>query len=53
MRKYIVYYYAEKNDECVDCEKEIEAKSIDTVLIEFNSKVKVYKRVFAIIEKSN
>jgi hypothetical protein len=51
IRKYIVYYYAEKNDECVDCEMVIEAKSIFGALYQFKQRVRIFKRVFCIEEK--
>jgi hypothetical protein len=53
MRKYIVYYYTEKNDECVDLEIEIEANNIEIALCEFRSTIKVYKRVYQIKELTN
>ena len=53
MRKYIVYYYAEINDECVEREIEVESKNIEIGLAEFRSIVKVYKRVYKIEEKTN
>lgn len=51
MRKYIVYYYKEINDECVDCEKEIQANNIEMVLHLFNKEIRVYKRIWKIEEK--
>ena len=51
MRKYIVYYYAEKNDECMDCEMEIEAPNIVSCFFAFEDKVKVYSRIFRVEEK--
>lgn len=53
LRKYIVYYYAEVNDECDDCEMEIKARTIFDALHRFNNLVKIYKRIFAVIEKPN
>lgn len=50
-RKYIVYYYAEKNDECVDCEMEIEAISIYGAMYQFKQKVRVFRRIFCVEEK--
>lgn len=29
MNKYIVYYWKHKNDDCIDCEKIIEALNFD------------------------
>ena len=51
MRKYIVYYYKEIKDECVDCEKEIQANNIEMVLHLFNKEIRVYKRIWKIEEK--
>jgi len=53
MKKYIVYYYTEKNDECVDCEIEVDAKNIIAAYFAFEEKVKVYRRVYKIEEKTN
>jgi len=53
MRKYIVYYYTEKNDECVDCEIEFEASRFIEAYMMFQIKVKVYKRIYKIEEKVN
>lgn len=52
-RKYIVYYYAEKNDECVDCEIVVEATGIIEAMEEFTNKVRVYRKVFCIEEKES
>jgi hypothetical protein len=53
MRKYIVYYYTEKNDECVDCEMEVESPTLKCALLHFEITVKVYRRVYKIEEKTN
>ena len=53
MRKYTIYYWIEKSDECFDCQIEIEAKDIFIALAEFRSEVRVFKRVFKIEEKTN
>lgn len=50
MRQYIVFYYAERNDECVDLEKEIEADSLEEALIIFKDTTLLYKRVTGINE---
>lgn len=50
MRKYRVYYYKEINDECVDCEKEIESRCFVEVFDRFVEQVRVYKRIYKIEE---
>ena len=37
MNKYIVYYWRFKNDDCIDCEKIIEAASFDEALKRFRA----------------
>lgn len=51
-RTYIVSYYAERNDECVDREIEIEAQSIAEAVEKVKYLVLVYSRVFRVEEKS-
>jgi hypothetical protein len=51
-RTYIVSYYAERNDECVDREIEIEAQSIAEAIEKMKYQVKVFSRVFRVEEKS-
>lgn len=53
MRTYIVYYYKEINDECVDCEKKVNAFSIRGALTEFETSTTVFKRVYKIEEVFN
>lgn len=50
MRNYLFYYWAEKNDDAVDCEKIIPAESIEVALSKFKEEVKVYKRITLIKE---
>lgn len=50
MRKYLVYYYAEKNDECHDLEKIIEADSIEEAIKFFKSRVRIMKRITTVTE---
>jgi hypothetical protein len=47
MRKYEIYYYAEINDECVDCIDTVEAFNILQAIIEFG---KFYKRIYKVVE---
>lgn len=51
MRKYVVHYWIEKNDDCVDCEEIIDAHHISEVFSIFQEKVRVFKRVYKIEEK--
>ena len=47
MNKYIVYYWKHKKDDCVDCEKVIQAYSFDVALKRFradNPFVKIRER---------
>jgi len=50
MRKYLISYLAEQNDECVDCETTIEARTILGAIFIFKTNIKVYKRVTKIEE---
>ena len=50
MRKYIISYLKEINDECVDLEEVIEANDIFFALGSFCSKHSVYKRITSIVE---
>jgi hypothetical protein len=53
LRTYIVYYYREENDECVDLEIEVRAICIKTAVVAFNKMVRFYKRIYAVNEKSH
>ena len=53
LRKYIISYYTEVNDECVDREIEVEAVNEFDALLRFKSLVKVFKKVHEINEKPN
>lgn len=50
MRKYLITYYIEKNDDCVDVEKVIEANTITEALEKFKELRKIYKRIIQIKE---
>jgi hypothetical protein len=50
-RTYIVSYYAERNDDCVDFEIEIEAKDIPEAIEKINSEVRIFSRIFKVEEK--
>ena len=50
MRNYLFYYWAEKNDDAVDCERIIPAENIEVALSKFKEEVKVYKRITQIKE---
>ena len=47
MRRYLIEYYAERNDECVDIEVIIEANTITEALQKFD---KQHKRITSIRE---
>ena len=53
LRKYIISYYTEVNDECVDREIEVEAINEFDALLCFKSLVKVFKKVHEINEIPN
>jgi len=53
MRKYLIFYYAEKNDECHDLEKIIEADNIEEAIKFFKSRVRIMKRITTITELPN
>ena len=50
MRKYRFTFYAEKNDDCVDLEKDIEANNIIDALLIFQQEQRLYKRIIEIKE---
>lgn len=50
MRTYQIDYYAEKNDECVDCEDFIDASAILEALMKFYHKRIIHKRVTGVFE---
>ena len=50
MRKYLIFYYTEKNDECFDYEKIIEADNIEEAIKFFKSRVRIMKRITTITE---
>jgi len=50
MRKYLIFYYTEKNDECHDLESIVEADSIEEAIKLFKSKVRVHKRITTVTE---
>lgn len=50
MRKYLIFYYAEKNYECHDHEKIIEADDIEQAIKFFKSRVRIMKRITTVTE---
>jgi hypothetical protein len=50
MRKYLVFYYTERNDECYDLEHIVEANDIVSAINVFNNEVAVFKRITTITE---
>ena len=53
LRKYIISYHTEVNDECVDREIEVEAINEFDALLRFKSLEKVFKKVHEINEIPN
>jgi hypothetical protein len=50
MRKYIIYYWAERNDEATDLEEIIEADNIEQAIQKFKSEVSSFKRITTVTE---
>ncbi len=50
MRRYLVCYYTEKNDECHDQEIIIKADDIEQAIKFFKSRVRVRKRITTVAE---
>lgn len=50
MRRYLIFYYVEQNDECVDLEKIVEANDILAAINVFNDETKAFKRITTITE---
>jgi hypothetical protein len=50
MRKYLIFYYAERNDECVDLEHIVEANDMVSAINVFNNEIKMIKRITTITE---
>jgi hypothetical protein len=50
MRKYLIFYYAERNDECVDLEHIVEANNMISAINVFNNEIRLVKRITTITE---
>ena len=50
MRKYLIYYITEKNDECTDLEIIINADNIEEAIKFFKSRIRIRKRILTITE---
>jgi hypothetical protein len=50
MRRYLIFYYAEKRDECLDLEHIVEADNIIAAINVFNNEKKLFKRITTITE---
>jgi len=50
MKRYLVFYYVEQNDDCVDLEKIVEANDILAAINVFNDETRSYKRITTITE---
>jgi|LakMenEpi03Aug12_release.lakeMendotaPanAssembly.Ray.scaffolds.fasta_scaffold3569450_2 hypothetical protein len=50
MKRYLIFYYVEKKDDCVDSEIIIEADDIEEAIKFFKSRIRVVKRITTITE---
>jgi hypothetical protein len=50
MRRYLIFYYTERNDECFDLEHIVEAENILSAINVFNNEKKLFKRITTITE---
>ena len=50
MRRYLIFYYAEMNDECTDLEIIIQADNIKEAINKFEKEVMLFKRISTITE---
>jgi len=50
MKRYLIFYYAERNNECTDLERIVEANDILAAVNVFNNEVKAVKRITTITE---
>ena len=50
MRRYLIFYYAERNDECTDLEHIVEANDMVEAINVFNNEIKLIKRITTITE---
>lgn len=50
MRRYLIFYWAEQNDEATDLEIIIEASNIKEAINKFEKQVKLFKRISTITE---
>lgn len=50
MRKYLIFYYAERNDECMDLEHIVEANDMVEAINVFNKEINLVKRITTITE---
>jgi hypothetical protein len=50
MRKYLIFYYAEKNDECHDLEEIVKADDIEEAIKFFKMRIRVRKRITTVTE---
>jgi hypothetical protein len=50
MKRYLIFYYAERNDECMDLEHIVEANDMVEAINVFNNEIKLVKRITTITE---
>ena len=53
MRKYLIYYLVERNDECQDLEEIVKADDIEEAIKFFKMRIRVRKRITTITELPN
>lgn len=50
MRKYLIFYWAERNDEPTDLEIIVKAENIEDAIKQFKKEVSSFKRITTITE---
>lgn len=50
MRRYLIFYWVERNDEATDLEIIVEADNIKDAIKEFEKQVRLFKRISTITE---
>lgn len=53
MRKYLVQYWTEQNDESTDLEKIIEAEDFDAAVTKFKEETRLFRRITLVKELPN
>ena len=50
MKRYLIYYWTERNDESTDLEIIVKANNMEEAIKEFKKEVRVYKSITTITE---